>query len=160
MPYLGLNPFRSGQCLSTVKDFEKSKNNKSVNPFRSGQCLSTPEEWLEFIQDQSQSLSIRAMSFDDAKVSVLSKFRKSQSLSNRAMSFDSVTLQRVLRPMRLNPFRSGQCLSTVTRRLDEKVQKSQSLSIRAMSFDNLADTVAQAQSLSQSLSIRAMSFDA
>ncbi len=61
--------------------------------------------------------------------------------------------------MRLNPFRSGQCLSTVTRRLDEKVQKSQSLSIRAMSFDNLADTVAQAQSLSQSLSIRAMSFD-
>ena len=41
MKYLSLNPFRSGQCLSTLNSYEK--------------------ESKEF---KSQSLSIRAMSFD------------------------------------------------------------------------------------------------
>ena len=38
-----LNPFRSGQCLSTIKNSERWKYNIGLNPFRSGQCLSTKD---------------------------------------------------------------------------------------------------------------------
>ena len=108
----------------------------------------------------SQSLSIRAMSFDQQ---IQMEFRlqlQSQSLSIRAMSFDidvlkTTLLSRGLNPFRsgrclstilltlygefnhgLNPFRSGRCLSTKTvNTTDSDWGKSQSLSIRAMSFD-------------------------
>ena len=59
-----LNPFRSGQCLSTMDDQINQKQQAGLNPFRSGQCLSTEifEKVCEILE--SQSLSIRAMSFD------------------------------------------------------------------------------------------------
>ena len=37
----GLNPFRSGQCLSTIKKLKERGVYGCLNPFRSGQCLST-----------------------------------------------------------------------------------------------------------------------
>ena len=37
---LCLNPFRSGQCLST-REVQVFENQLRLNPFRSGQCLST-----------------------------------------------------------------------------------------------------------------------
>ena len=36
-----LNPFRSGQCLSTVDGQYVGGEHARLNPFRSGQCLST-----------------------------------------------------------------------------------------------------------------------
>ena len=60
---IGLNPFRSGQCLSTSKVYEHVER-IGLNPFRSGQCLSTMEELGISDEVMSQSLSIRAMSFD------------------------------------------------------------------------------------------------
>ena len=59
-----LNPFRSGQCLSTMDDQITQKQQAGLNPFRSGQCLSTEifEKVCEILE--SQSLSFRAMSFD------------------------------------------------------------------------------------------------
>ena len=60
----------------------------------------------------------------------------SQSLSIRAMSFDNTNTQQKENIMSLNPFRSGQCLSTVEHGNDDFLpEQSQSLSIRAMSFD-------------------------
>ena len=61
-----LNPFRSGQCLSTDSDYQEIKGaSLSLNPFRSGQCLSTYRmEKGQRSPSMSQSLSIRAMSFD------------------------------------------------------------------------------------------------
>ena len=38
---IGLNPFRSGQCLSTNSTESAVKGIVCLNPFRSGQCLST-----------------------------------------------------------------------------------------------------------------------
>ena len=84
-----LNPFRSGQCLSTSGGYYVwFRSSVSIpfdqgnvfrhhvysftfiyycclNPFRSGQCLSTESVLLNGFPFQlSQSLSIRAMSFD------------------------------------------------------------------------------------------------
>ena len=40
--YLGLNPFRTGQCLSTFNFMNGMVRMKlGLNPFRTGQCLST-----------------------------------------------------------------------------------------------------------------------
>ena len=61
----GLNPFRSGQCLSTLESLQRRIRKCSLNPFRSGQCLSTKRQSSRLNHETvSQSLSIRAMSFD------------------------------------------------------------------------------------------------
>ena len=61
-----------------------------LNPFRSGQCLSTLKKHAEkAMRMKSQSLSFRAMSFDTAFGKVFS-YVESQSLSFRAMSFDII----------------------------------------------------------------------
>ena len=60
----------------------------------------------------------------------------SQSLSIRAMSFDTTQAFKSFLEESLNPFRSGQCLSTNVQGISMTIAKeSQSLSIRAMSFD-------------------------
>ena len=60
----------------------------------------------------------------------------SQSLSIRAMSFDLTKhMKYMVVNMSLNPFRAGRCLSTTTAGQGGFVTLSQSLSIRAMSFD-------------------------
>ena len=43
------------------------------------------------------------------------EFAVSQSLSSRAMSFDSATTASIESASRLNPFRAGRCLSTISR---------------------------------------------
>ena len=68
--------------------------------------------------DLSQSLSIRAMSFDlfdkvNQKPAVVS-----QSLSIRAMSFDTMSKNILPLNLSLNPFRAGRCLSTIKIRLN------------------------------------------
>ena len=86
--FVGLNPFRSGRCLSTVTVRIEEQCPWSLNPFRSGRCLSTIKMYKKLLSLLSQSLSIRAMSFDDNYWSG------------------------VHQEMGLNPFRSGRCLST------------------------------------------------
>ena len=76
------------------------------------------------------------MSFDSMVLPVLLFTTQSQSLSIRAMSFDNNFLKDLAEEERLNPFRSGQCLSTLMVIVTGcKPPVSQSLSIRAMSFD-------------------------
>ena len=106
-------------------------------PFEQGNVfrLNHHENFVKAIE--SQSLSNRAMSFDDLATSTVTALATSQSLSSRAMSFDMVRVKTQLSVLCLNPFRAGQCLSTNGSRVVSQLSKaSQSLSNRAMSFDN------------------------
>ena len=42
-----LNPFGTGQCLSTYYQGEQEMMSNSLNPFGTGQCLSTDFDKLE-----------------------------------------------------------------------------------------------------------------
>ena len=157
--YFGLNPFGTGQCLSTFSsvdndfDFDKSQSlwnramsfdlvqhtepvEPSLNPFGIGQCLST------------------------SLLSTTISSTESQSLWNRAMSFDQDAVMNRDKWKCLNPFGTGQCLSTCApTHWKEKLSVSQSLWNRAMSFDDFHQTNVFQYLVSQSLWNRAMSFD-
>ena len=133
----------------------------SLNPFRSGQCLSTLlSTTINSTESASQSLSIREMSFDLREYPKYVKLGTSQSLSIRAMSFDFVHKDMHKAPV------VSQSLSIRAMSFDfcsekktEIMNKSQSLSSRAMSFDAIPPLVYYRRFMSQSLSSRAMSFD-
>ena len=82
-----------------------------LNPFGTGQCLTT--EALELVKGKvsSQSLWNRAVSYDDFQ-RVDMEIVKSQSLWNRAVSYDLTETQIENQNLRLNPFGTGQCLTT------------------------------------------------
>ena len=107
-----LNPFRSGQCLSTHRRFIMFGLGQGLNPFRSGQCLSTSFTFIYYCY------CYVSIPFDQGNVFRHSRTIKkkgdplSQSLSIRAMSFDNLQERICKRTFCLNPFRSGQCLST------------------------------------------------
>ena len=83
-----LNPFGTGQCLTTAKS-DKKRKGKGLNPFGTGQCLTTEErERQEREERESQSLWNRAMSYDDEYLRASAYSVASQSLWNRAMSYD------------------------------------------------------------------------
>ena len=113
---IGLNPFRAGQCLSTIKTELREFRTVSIpfdqgnvfrlvplsvhwhllrclNPFRSGQCLST------------------GLGHSIAVVIGLNPFRSGQCLSTDTPIIHATNC------LCLNPFRSGQCLSTVCSRV-------------------------------------------
>ena len=98
------------------------------------------------------------MSFDKVVRDNYGERIASQSLSSRAMSFDDTLLRDVQKAFRLNPFRAGRCLSTIVALPHELFHVSQSLSSRAMSFDTELPKGVTFK-MSQSLSSRAMSFD-
>ena len=83
-----LNPFGTGQCLSTMGDNEKALADACLNPFGTGQCLST-----NFFRRFG---GIRS----------LNPFGTGQCLSTLQ------GLQTSLEDLGLNPFGTGQCLST------------------------------------------------
>ena len=107
-----LNPFETGQCLSTFLKFivlivlrvsiplEQGNVFRHyccywfcfyycLNPFGTGQCLSTDRKMTTYNEKlTSQSLWNRAMSFDKHYSYMLKSIKTSQSLWNRAMSFD------------------------------------------------------------------------
>ena len=110
---------------------------RSLNPFGTGQCLSTkPQKDEPGYAHMSQSLWNRAMSFDMSISSIIHQVTQSQSLWNRAMSFDenydddslaeevsqslwnrAMSFDNILYAKKraetgLNPFGTGQCLST------------------------------------------------
>ena len=132
---LSLNPFGTGQCLTTAKDKQMSNREESLNPFGTGQCLTTQREkaliyslsqslWnravsydLELSDKQrkgqlSQSLWNRAVSYDEITRTNGSASRKSQSLWNRAVSYDDGSVSTIGIQIGLNPFGTGQCLTT------------------------------------------------
>ena len=87
---LSLNPFGTGQCLTTAKDKQMSNREESLNPFGTGQCLTTQRE-KALIYSLSQSLWNRAVSYDLELSDKQRKGQLSQSLWNRAVSYDEIT---------------------------------------------------------------------
>ena len=97
------------------------QNHLSCVPWRSGVSIPleqgnvlrliesiTPNDYM-----LSQSLWNRAMSYDRNQFSILSQERMSQSLWNRAMSYDLKCNKQRKWPSCLNPFGTGQCLTTL-----------------------------------------------
>ena len=108
---IGLNPFRTGRCLST-KEKTKWLLYLCLNPFRTGRCLSTLGGFYGYFDFEV------SIPFEQGDV-----FRRWR-------------LRKLRYRMGLNPFRTGRCLST--KKLKERGvygYTSQSLSNRAMSFD-------------------------
>ena len=52
---LSLNPFGTGQCLTTAKDKQMSNREESLNPFGTGQCLTTKS--LALMDQLAESLN-------------------------------------------------------------------------------------------------------
>ena len=59
-----LNPFGTGQCLTTVTGLVNEFDDCRLNPFGTGQCLTTYYERKRLAQNLSQSLWNRAVSYD------------------------------------------------------------------------------------------------
>ena len=105
-------PFDQGDVFR-LNDEEVIKTElRGLNPFRSGRCLSTQPFATKIHIAESQSLSIRAMSFDGSCSTIrniqrsLNPFRSGRCLSTKEAHEERV------KAWSLNPFRSGRCLST------------------------------------------------
>ena len=106
-------PFDQGDVFR-LNDEEVIKTElRGLNPFRSGRCLSTQPFATKIHIAESQSLSIRAMSFDGSCSTIrniqrsLNPFRSGRCLSTKEAHEERV------KAWSLNPFRSGRCLSTL-----------------------------------------------
>ena len=83
-----LNPFGTGQCLSTLLLIQLKLQYKGLNPFGTGQCLST-EDAVKGIVSLGVSIPL-----EQGNVFRLGGFEELNKLEG------------------LNPFGTGQCLST------------------------------------------------
>ena len=85
---------------------------------------------------ESQSLWNRAVSYDSTENGDLRLIALSQSLWNRAVSYDWILVICIYLIGSLNPFGTGQCLTTKANiTTATTVQESQSLWNRAVSYD-------------------------
>ena len=84
--------------------------------------------------ERSQSLWNRAVSYDITKHGRKISKTSSQSLWNRAVSYDQENVDSFIEKHSLNPFGTGQCLTTFLMRVIA-VYGSQSLWNRAVSYD-------------------------
>ena len=134
------NPFGTGQCLTTEELRQLAEKANSLNPFGTGQCLTTmnglkihtvyvvsiPLEQGSVLRHNPRSSrrSVRRVSIPLEQGSVLRQAfdhcftnpAMSQSLWNRAVSYDGLTVLHQLLVSCLNPFGTGQCLTTDRRR--------------------------------------------
>ena len=91
--YNRLNPFGTGQCLSTEKCFIHLYHNQYVSiPLEQGSVFRQKCQIGLCRPQLSQSLWNRAVSFDEQRVSQAVGYELSQSLWNRAVSFDKEIL--------------------------------------------------------------------
>ena len=110
-----LNPFRTGQCLSTKTDVFIPFQTGSLNPFRTGQCLSTFKgivgavELLVLIPFVQGSVFRLKSLFVTLNLLSLNPFRTGQCLSTSNPHTGVAPING------LNPFRTGQCLSTAAK---------------------------------------------
>ena len=85
---MGLNPFGTGQCLSTYIKSELKEGTKSQSLWNRAMSFDIVKQGNIPVGYRSQSLWNRAMSFDTVKEIIKVVGNESQSLWNRAMSFD------------------------------------------------------------------------
>ena len=126
----GLNPFGTGQCLTTNGNYLRLTKHNRLNPFGTGQCLTTNFNALTKKRNTSQSLWNRAVSYDGT-TRMIAPMIGSQSLWNRAVSCENVFTK----------------------------YPSQSLWNRAVSYDLMMNQLMFHELKSQSLWNRAVSYD-
>ena len=102
------------RAMSFDKGFFKRLHDKRQSQSLWSRAMSFDINFKHFRKrNWSQSLWSRAMSFDAYAMRAELSAIQSQSLWNRAMSFDSVQRLNTCVQNSLNPFGTGQCLSTV-----------------------------------------------
>ncbi len=113
-PSKSLNPFRTGQCLSTLALGTNKGEKSRLNPFRTGQCLSTTHLTKPSCSGRVLIPFVQGNVFrqDRLKIHILiagclNPFRTGQCLSTEIGG-----IEKFLELRGLNPFRTGQCLST------------------------------------------------
>ena len=109
--FTSLNPFGTGQCLTTLTYSQQLLEN-CLNPFGTGQCLTTH--------------SVLLLS---SQINSLNPFGTGQCLTTTASQLMDIS------DLCLNPFGTGQCLTTENWVKDKTMSKSQSLWNRAVSYD-------------------------
>ena len=131
-----LNPFGTGQCLSTVETEAEITKIKVSIPLEQGNVFRHKWKYKTAQAVKSQSLWNRAMSFDENQNQTAFEEIKSQSLWNRAMSFDFETnLYFHSRKDVSIPLEQGNVFRQIREYRWYPSRRSQSLWNRAMSFD-------------------------
>ena len=109
----GLNPFGTGQCLTTALELSEKQRKGRLNPFGTGQCLTTMNglkiHTVYVVSIPLEQGSVLRQAFDHC----FTNPAMSQSLWNRAVSYDGLTVLHQLLVSCLNPFGTGQCLTTL-----------------------------------------------
>ena len=158
---LGLNPFGTGQCLTTSVTSSVSAVGLGPNPFGTGQCLTTVE--LIALQHQhhpSQSLWNRAVSYDLLSRSIIWQSKSLNPFGTGQCLTTSQNRSQRGHLRSLNPFGTGQCLTTTWKAFRVNLNnESQSLWNRAVSYDSREFSRCYLNSWSQSLWNRAVSYD-
>ena len=127
-------PLEQGNVFRHHSHIDSTPQSVSI-PLEQGNVFRLNQDFTENCGEASQSLWNRAMSFDVIIYSNNEGIGPSQSLWNRAMSFDVELGQWEKYSTCLNPFGTGQCLSTLYFTKSNQIRSSQSLWNRAMSFD-------------------------
>ena len=99
---VSLNPFGTGQCLSTSKNLLNVFISKGLNPFGTGQCLSTRCAFFLYLILRVSIPLEQGNVFRQKIYTIANNWLKSQSLWNRAVSFDCSGMLEagVMRPFR------------------------------------------------------------
>ena len=89
---VSLNPFGTGQCLSTISTWFIENLTPVSIPLEQGSVFRLLISAISLTPEVSQSLWNRAVSFDITNCGRLGQKKTSQSLWNRAVSFDKVAI--------------------------------------------------------------------
>ena len=106
-----LNPFGTGQCLSTKVEDQLLAIDEVSIPLEQGNVFRL--DTAEYATDAEVSIPLEQGNvFRRCNKRKIWLLDRSQSLWNRAMSFDNGIRVSSVRNNGLNPFGTGQCLST------------------------------------------------
>ena len=155
-----LNPFGTGQGLSTHQAIIEQEEDECLNPFGTGQGLSTHFGqrikillWVSIPLEQGRVFRQCCGWIHDMAGTRLNPFGTGQGLSTNVVGESMTWLES------LNPFGTGQGLSTRFSIFRFYHRRSQSLWNRAGSFDSIRSLLSTTVNSSQSLWNRAGSFD-
>ena len=107
-----LNPFGTGQCLSTKVEDQLLAIDEVSIPLEQGNVFRL--DTAEYATDAEVSIPLEQGNvFRRCNKRKIWLLDRSQSLWNRAMSFDNDLNGEIGQSSSLNPFGTGQCLSTL-----------------------------------------------
>ena len=133
----GLNPFGTGQCLTTLRNMEEKFQRLRLNPFGTGQCLTTKKMLIVSSRNTvsiplEQGSVLRLFNNEHfLRRDRLNPFGTGQCLTTKSQN-------NIIEAVCLNPFGTGQCLTTKYVGAAILAGMSQSLWNRAVSYDKFS----------------------